>query len=43
MSIADDINAISDRVLQLEQENEERWQQILDYDNLVDLLEEDIL
>jgi len=43
MSIADDINAISDRVLALEQENEERWQQILAYDNLVDLLEENIL
>ena len=43
MKITDDINAISDKVLALEQENEERWQQILDYDNLVDLLEEDIL
>jgi peptidoglycan hydrolase CwlO-like protein len=43
MSITDEINAISDRVLELEQENEERWQQILAYDNLVDLLEEDIL
>ena len=43
MSLFDDINAISDKVLALEQENEERWQQILAYDNLVDLLEEDIL
>lgn len=43
MSIVDDINAISDKVLALEQENEERWQQILAYDKLIDLLEEDIL
>lgn len=43
MSIVDEINAISDKVLALEQENEERWQQILAYDNLIDLLEEDIL
>jgi len=43
MSIVDELNDISDKVLALEQENEERWQQILAYDNLVDLLEEDIL
>ena len=43
MSLTDEINTISDKSLALEQENEERWQQILAYDNLVDLLEEDIL
>lgn len=43
MSITDEINTISDKILALEQENAERWQQILAYDNLVDLLEEDIL
>ena len=43
MSIVDDINDILDAVMRLEQENDQRWQQILAYDNLVDLLEEDIL
>ena len=43
MTLTDEINTFSDKVLALEQENEERWQQILAYDNLVDLLEEDIL
>lgn len=46
MSLTDDINAISDRVLQLEQENEQLKQQPGNteaYDKLIDLLESDIL
>ena len=46
MSIADEINAISDRVLQLEQENEQLKQQPGNteaHDKLIDLLSEDIL
>jgi ketosteroid isomerase-like protein len=47
MSIADDINAISDRVLALEQENDLLRQQLASgnteaYDKLIDLLTEDI-
>ena len=48
MSIADEINAISDRVLALEQENEQLRQQLASsgnteaYDRLIDLLAEDI-
>lgn len=46
MSLTDDINAISDRVLQLEQENEQLKQapgNTEAYDKLIDLLESDIL
>ena len=46
MTIADDINAISDRVLQLEQENEQLKQapgNTEAHDKLIDLLSEDIL
>ena len=46
MSLTDDINAISDRVLQLEQENEQLKQQPGNteaHDKLIDLLESDIL
>ena len=45
MSLTDDINAISDRVLQLEQENEQLKQQPGNteaHDKLIDLLSEDI-
>jgi hypothetical protein len=47
MSIADDINAISDRVLALEQENDLLRQQLASgnteaYDKLIDLVAEDI-
>jgi ketosteroid isomerase-like protein len=48
MSIADEINAISDKVLALEQENESLRQQLASsgnteaYDKLIDLLTEDI-
>ena len=46
MSLTDDINAISDRVLQLEQENEQLKQQPGNteaHDKLIDLLAPDIL
>ena len=45
MSLTDDINAISDRVLQLEQENEQLKQQPGNteaHDKLIDLLAPDI-
>jgi cell division septum initiation protein DivIVA len=48
MSIVDDINAISDRVLALEQENEQLRQQLASsgnteaYDKLIDLITPDI-
>ena len=46
MSLTDEINAISDRVLALEQENEQLKQQPGNteaHDKLIDLLSEDIL
>jgi ketosteroid isomerase-like protein len=48
MSLTDEINAISDKVLALEQENEQLRQQLASsgnteaYDKLLDLLAEDI-
>lgn len=49
MSIADEINTISDKILALEQEHEELRQQLASagnkesYDKLIDLVEPDIL